>query len=137
MSSLIFGFTITILISNVSSYTTIPGDTTWIDTPNENEPYYYQTRTNAETDDGDYWYYPEYVPERVNDQGGLAGVTSTVPGTGDKVWGWWNLWDQNSNNIDSEDPDRSMVRSFACGSVGTVTVSFNFWMCVANTSSNR
>eukprot|EP01083_Nonionella_stella_P292660 995371_1 len=128
MSWLIFGFTITILISNVSSYTTIPGDTTWIDTPDNTEPYYYQTRTNAETGDGNYWYYPEYVPERVNDQGGLAGVTGTVPGTGEAVWGWWNYWNQDG----SRDPDRSMVRSFACGSVGTVTVSFNLFMCTNN-----
>eukprot|EP01084_Bolivina_argentea_P287953 494157_1 len=131
MSWLIFGFTITILISNVSSYTTIPGDTTWIDTVDNTEPNYYQTRTDAETGDGNYWYYPEYVPERVNDQGGLAGVTGTVPGTGEAVWGWWNYWNQDG----SRDPDRSMVRSFTCGSVGTVEVSFNFWMCTSNSNT--
>eukprot|EP01084_Bolivina_argentea_P099959 179599_1 len=121
MSSLIFGFTITILISNVSSYTTIAGDTTWPDTVDNTEPNYYQTRTNAETDDGDYWYYPEYTTNRANDQGGLAGVQGKVPGTNEDVWGWWNYWNQDG----SRDPDRSMVRYFACGSVATVTVSFN------------
>eukprot|EP01084_Bolivina_argentea_P287952 494152_1 len=129
MSWLIFGFTITILISNVSSYTTIPGDTTWIDTVDNTEPNYYQTRTDAETGDGNYWYYPEYVPERVNDQGGLAGVTGTVPGTGEAVWGWWNYWYQNSNGINGGDPARSMTRYFECGSTGTVDISVNFFMC--------
>eukprot|EP01083_Nonionella_stella_P238972 836942_1 len=129
---LIFGFTITILINNVLSSTPIAGDTTWIDTVDNTEPNYYQTRSNAFTGDGDYWFYPEYRANnlRSNDQNGLAGVTGKVPGTNEDVWGWWYWWEQDFSSTVIEDPSRSMARNFECSSYGTVNISVDFFMCL-------